>query len=133
MSRPGSSALAISRAARSRSIAASGRETAVLNSAREGSALIAAGRRDRSTPRGVRNPGGPQGEGLELLGQLQGPRRGAARRLLGLRGGREAQQEPPAQFVVVPLVLLDHVAVEGGRSVVACALAELDELPVLHH
>ena len=45
----------------------------------------------------------------------------------------EAEQQPSAQLVVIPLVGLDRVAVERRGLAIAHALAELDELPVLHH
>ena len=60
-------------------------------------------------------------------------RAGRARgRRLRLGRGGQAQEQPPAQLVVVALVGLDRVAVERGRLPVPHPLAELDELAVLH-
>ena len=50
------------------------------------------------------NTPGPERHTLQLLGELERPRGGAACRLLRLGRGRVAQQEPPAQLVMVVLV-----------------------------
>src|SRR5262249_58087185 len=75
---------------------------------------------------------GTQGHHLELLGQLERAARCLARRVLGLRRGRVAEEEPSPQLVVVALVRLDRLPVETRRRLVAGHLAELDELAVLH-
>ena len=45
-----------------------------------------------------------QRERLQLLGQLEGPRRRPAGRLLALRGGRVAEEEAAPELVVMVLV-----------------------------
>src|SRR5262245_18189202 len=69
---------------------------------------------------------------LKLVGQLERAARRTRRGLLRLLGRREPKQERAPELVVVPFLRLDHVTVHGGRLAVAGALAELDELPVLH-
>src|SRR3989449_8016913 len=117
--RSGYSMRAIASAARRRSISPSG-----------------GGRRSPNSPsgsaaRGVMDPRRRERRALQLLRELERasrrPRRGGLR--LGRR--REAQEERPAELVVVALVRLDHVAVQRRGLRVAGRLAEPDELTVL--
>ncbi len=61
--------------------------------------------------------------------------RAAAARALACASGVVARRSSsaPAELVVEALVGLDHVAVERRRPGIAGPVAELDELPVLHH
>src|SRR5262245_55316210 len=78
------------------------------------------------------DPGSLERGGLQLLRQLERARGRLAREVLRVRRRRVAQEQRPAQLVVEPLVRLDDVAVEGRRDTIPGALAELDELAVLH-
>src|SRR5205814_8488868 len=84
-----------------------------------------------SAPRGVVDAGRGEGFLLQLLGQGQRAARRRGRASLRLVGRGQAQQQPPAQLVVIALVGLDGVAVERGGGLVVHPLAELDELAVL--
>ena len=73
-----------------------------------------------------------EGLALELVGELERLPRRRRGRGLRLRRGGEAEQEHPAELVMVALVRLDHVAVHRRGLPVAGVLAELDKLTVLH-
>src|SRR2546425_12030416 len=74
------------------------------------------------------DPGRGERGALQFVGQLQGAPGRPARRRLGLRRRRQAQQQLPPELVVVALVGLDDVAIERGGVAVARVLAEVDEL-----
>src|SRR6267142_1904772 len=123
-SRSGCSRRATARAARPRSMEPSGPCRSAPNAWREGS--IAS-----SAARGVMDAGGGEGFLLQLLGHGQRAPRRRLRRLLGLVGRGQAQEQAAAQLVVIALVGLDRVAIERRRLLVAHAIAKLDELAVL--
>src|SRR5439155_22435148 len=94
--------------------------------------------RARSTPpRGIRGDRGSsaawrvvdagrrQRDALELFRQVERATRRRAGCRLRFRSGREPQQEPSSELVVIPLVRLDHVAIERRRLLVTGPLAEL--------
>src|SRR4029434_10733888 len=60
-------------------------------------------------------------------------RGGAPGQLLRLVRYREAEEKGAPELMMEILVRFDDIAVEGGRHLVPCPLAELDELAVLHH
>src|SRR5687767_4372588 len=101
--------------------AAATHEPATASASRRGgpSSALAAGR--------ARHAGAQAGQLLDLLGDLERARGGGAGGGLRGFGGGVANQQPPAQLVVVLLVGLDALAVErrGGR--VAALLAEVGE------
>src|SRR5262245_35693471 len=136
MSRLGYSLCAMTRAARARSMSASGRDISRANSDSDGSASISnraneTGQRP-SAAGSVMDPGSLERGGLQLFRQFERARRGLARQVLRVRRRRMAKEQRPAQLVMEPLVRLDDVAVERRRDTVAGTLAELDELAVLH-
>src|SRR5262245_28650080 len=78
------------------------------------------------------DPGGLERGGLQLLRQLERARGRPPRQILRVGGGRVPEEQRSAQLVMEALVGLDDVAVEGRGGAVSGALAELDELAVLH-
>ena len=72
-----------------------------------------------------------EGEVLQLFSQLQGALGRLRGALLCFRGGSQAQKELPAQLVMVGFVLLNRIAIQGGR--IPMQLAVIDELLIFHH
>src|SRR6185503_14071177 len=86
----------------------------------------------RSATRGVVDAGRRQRRALQLVGELERAPRGGARGGLRLGCRGQAQEQPASEIVVIALVRLDDVAIEQRRLLVARAIAELDELAILH-
>src|SRR5215467_675823 len=70
---------------------------------------------------------------LELFGESESVGGRAPSEALRFVGDGVAEQEGAPELMMEVLVGLDDIAIEGGGGPVACPLAELDELPVLHH